>query len=85
MPRVMSRLNEPGQPAEITVCITVSEEFARTSVSAPESHRGCITDMEVKAGSVSIRATLPASTYAGLVEAIRRGTLRRGKVDRASR
>lgn len=82
MPTITSGLREPGQPdPEITVCITIPEEFSGSSMSELERRHGCLTDMKVQHGLVSVRATLPASAFGGLVEAIGLATQRQGRVE----
>jgi Elongation factor G C-terminus len=88
MPRVLSGVGEPGQPdesqSEIAVHLIVPEEFAGMSMGELHTRRGRVSGMDVKSGSVLIRAFLPASEYDGLEKAIDEGTQHRGRVEHAS-
>jgi translation elongation factor EF-G len=87
MPRVLSGVGEPGQPdesqPEIAVHLIVPEEFAGMSMGELHTRRGRVSGMDVKSGSVLIRAFLPASEYDGLEKAIDEGTQHRGRVEHA--
>jgi translation elongation factor EF-G len=89
MPRVLSGVSEPGQPdepqAEFAVHVIVPEEFAGMSMSELHSRRGRVTGMDVKSGSVLIRASVPSSEYGELEKAIDEGTQHRGRVEPAPR
>jgi elongation factor G len=89
MPRVLSGVSEPSQPdesqSEIAVQLIVPGEFAGMSMGELHSRRGRVTGMDVKSGSVLIRAFLPASEYDRLEKAIDEGTQHRGRVEHAPR
>jgi elongation factor G len=62
--------------------VTVPEEFVGASMGELSARRGYVTSIDVQSGDVSIRATLPASEYNALVEAIAAMTQRRGRIKR---
>jgi len=73
--------DEPDQPpGELTVVVTVPEEFAGLSLQELITRNGRLTGMDVQEQSVAISATLPASQYNSLVEAIRVNLQGRGRV-----
>jgi translation elongation factor EF-G len=87
MARVLTGSDDFAEPdelgSEFAIQIIVPEEFAGVSMSELQSRRGCITGMDIKSGSVLIRASLPASEYEGLEKAIDEGTQHRGRVEHA--
>lgn len=84
-PGFRSGLSEPGQPdepkPELALHIVVPEEFAGMSMGELRSRRGSVTSMDVRSGTVVIRASLSVSEYEGLAEAIRVGSQGRGRVE----
>ena len=85
MPPVPGAVDEPAEPpSELSIHIIVPEEFAGMSMAELNSRRGLITGVDVQTGTALIRASLPASEYSGLEEAINEGTRHRGRVERAS-
>jgi elongation factor G len=85
MPPVLGPVGEPAEPpSELSIHIIVPEEFAGMSMAELNSRRGLITGVDAQTGTVLIRASLPASEYGGLEEAINEGTRHRGRVERAS-
>lgn len=98
MPFVLDGLEEhedPGPDPELTIRITVPEEYAGSVMGLLNYRRGVVTGMEVQPGaapnafsqatnSAIIRASLPRSQYGALVEDVVEATLGRGKVDHVS-
>ncbi len=82
MAQFLSGLSEPnGLDPEVPVRVTVPVEFGGLAMSELHSRRGCVRDMNVQQRTVSIRASLPASEYAGPENAIAVGTQNRGRVE----
>ena len=77
---------EPEKPnraaGEVSIRITVPEEFAGASLGELIARQGFITGMEAEEQSLVIRASLAAGEYDGLVEAIVADTQGRGRVER---
>lgn len=89
MARILDGVSEPRPPnepdPEVAICITVPEEFAGLSMGELQFRRGGVTGMDAQSGVVLIRASLPASEYEGLENAIAAGTQHRGRVEHAHR
>ncbi len=77
---------EPEKPnrdaGEVSIRITVPEEFVGASQQELHARQGLITGMEAREQSVVIHASLPNGEYDGLVEAIVRDTQGRGRIER---
>ncbi len=88
MPLTASGEMEPEKPnraaGEVSIRITVPEEFVGASQQELVARRGLITGMEAKGQSLVIHASLPVGEYDGLVEAIAAGTQGRGKIDQTN-
>lgn len=84
MAEILSGLAEPDEPnpvpGDITVLVTVPEEFAGVSLGELNAREARINGMEVEGICVTISATLPASHYKTLVEVIKADTQDRGRV-----
>ena len=68
---------------EVTIRITVPEEFVGAAQHELIARQGSITGMEAKEQCLVIHASLPAEEHEGLVEAITVDTQGRGRVDLA--
>ena len=72
--------DEPNPPSEeVRVVITIPEEFTGVSLHELVAREGLIADMTTQGQSVTIHASLPASNYNALAEAIMMNTLGRGE------
>ena len=74
--------DDPNQvPGDLNVLVTVPEEFVGLSIQELNAREGRIVGLESRGENVSINATLPASLYSALVEAIIAGTDGRGQIE----
>jgi len=92
MPPVLGGLEEhrdPGPDPELTVRITVPEEFTGSAMGLLNSLLGVITGLDVQEGETQagvaprfavIKGSLPQSEYRTLVEELAQATQARGKV-----
>jgi hypothetical protein len=73
--------DEPNQPKEeVTVLITIPEEFVAVVHHELLARKGRVTGLDVQEDSVAISATFAASQYKRLVEAVVMNTEGRGRI-----
>jgi elongation factor G len=85
MTRIGIGLGEPSDEApspEVTVRITVPEEFAGFAMGEVNSRGGRISGIDVREGTVIVQAVLPSSEYDRLNENLASATLGHGKTER---
>ena len=68
-------------PGEVSVLVTVPEEFVGLSIQELNAREGRIVGIERRGENISINATLPTSLYSALLEAIIAGTDGRGQIE----
>ena len=74
--------DESNQPSgEVRVVVTIPEEFTGISHHQLIAHGGLIADMTTHDQSVTVYASLPASNYRALVEAIMMNAQGRGTIE----